>query len=37
VLLIYRVVIPIMWATTFSNSDVDEKNVIIMTPMRQTD
>jgi len=24
-LLIYRVVVPIMWATTFSNGGVDEK------------
>jgi len=34
-LLIYRVVVPIMWAATFSNGGVDEKNVIIMTQMRQ--
>jgi len=34
-LLIYRVVVPIMWATTFSNGGVDEKDVIIMTQMRQ--
>jgi len=33
-LLIYRVVVPIMWATTFSNGGVDEKDVIIMTQMR---
>ncbi|QCD98956.1 EF-Hand 1 [Vigna unguiculata] len=29
------VVVPIMWATTFSNGGVDEKDVIIMTQMRQ--
>jgi len=29
------VVVPIMWAATFSNSGVDEKDVIIMTQMRQ--
>ena len=34
-LLIYRVVVPIMWAATFSNGGVDEKDVIIMTQMRQ--
>jgi len=34
-LLIYRVVVPIMWAVTFSNGGVDEKDVIIMTQMRQ--
>jgi len=36
-LLIYRVVVPIMWATIFSNGGVDEKDVIIiiMTQMRQ--
>jgi len=34
-LLIYRVVVPIMWAATFSNCGVDEKDVIIMTQMRQ--
>jgi len=33
-LLIYRVVIPIMWAVTFSNGGVDEKDVIIMTQLR---
>jgi len=34
-LLIYRVVVPIMWAATCSNGGVDEKDVIIMTQMRQ--
>jgi len=34
-LLIYRLVVPIMWTATFSNGGVDEKNVIIMTQMRQ--
>jgi len=34
-LLIYRVVVPIMWAATFSNGGVEEKDVIIMTQMRQ--
>jgi len=34
-LLIYRVVVPIMWTVTFSNGGVDEKDVIIMTQMRQ--
>jgi len=34
-LLIYRVVVPIMWVATFSNGGVDEKDVIIMTQMRQ--
>jgi len=34
-LLIYRVVVPIMWAATFSNGGVDENDVIIMTQMRQ--
>jgi len=34
-LLIYRVVVPIMWAATFSNGGVDEKDVIIITQMRQ--
>jgi len=34
-LLIYRVVVPIMWAATFSNGGVDEKDVIIMTQMMQ--
>ena len=34
-LLIYRVVVPIMWAATFSNGGGDENNVIIMTQMRQ--
>jgi len=34
-LLIYKVVVPIMWAATFSNGGVDEKDVIIMTQMRQ--
>jgi len=34
-LLIYRGVVPIMWAATFSNGVVDEKDVIIMTQMRQ--
>jgi len=34
-LLIYIVVVPIMWAATFSNGGVDEKDVIIMTQMRQ--
>jgi len=34
-LVIYRVVVPIMWAATFSNGGVDEKDVIIMTQMRQ--
>jgi len=29
------VVIPIMWAATFSNGGVDEKDIIIMTQMRQ--
>jgi len=29
------VVVPIMWAPTFSNGGVDEKNVVIMTQMRQ--
>jgi len=29
------VVVPIMWAATFSNGGVDEKDVIIMTQMRQ--
>ena len=33
-LLIYRVVVPIMWAATFSNGGVDEKD-IIMTQMRR--
>jgi len=33
-LLIYRVMVPIMWATTFSNGGVDEKDVIIITQMR---
>jgi len=33
-LLIYRVVVPIMWVTTFSNGGVDEKDVIIMTQTR---
>ena len=28
-------VVPIMWAATFSNGGVDEKDVIIMTQMRQ--
>jgi len=28
-------VIPIMWAATFSNGGIDEKDVIIMTQMRQ--
>jgi len=28
-------VVPIMWAATFSNGGVDEKDVIIMTKMRQ--
>ena len=28
-------VIPIIWAATFSNGGVDEKDVIIMTQMRQ--
>ena len=27
--------VPIMWATTFSNGGVDENDVIIMTQMRQ--
>jgi len=26
--------VPIMWATTFSNGGVDEKDVIIITQMR---
>ncbi|QCD87746.1 hypothetical protein DEO72_LG3g2286 [Vigna unguiculata] len=30
-----RVVVPIMWAATCSNGGVDEKDVIIMTQMRQ--
>jgi len=34
-LLIYRVVVPITWTATFSNGGVDEKDVIIMTQMRQ--
>jgi len=34
-LLIYRVVVPIMWAAIFSNGGVDENDVIIMTQMRQ--
>jgi len=34
-LLIYRVVVPIMWAANFSNGGVDEEDVIIMTQMRQ--
>ena len=34
-LLIYRVVVPIMWAATFSNGGIDEKDVIIMTQRRQ--
>ena len=34
-LLIYRVVVSIMWAATFSNGGVDENDVIIMTQMRQ--
>jgi len=34
-LLIYRVVVPIMWTTTFLNGGVDEKDVIIMRQMRQ--
>jgi len=34
-LLIYRVVVPIMWDVTFSNGGVDEKDVIIMTQLRQ--
>jgi len=29
------VVVPIMWAATFSNGGVDKKDVIIMTQMRQ--
>jgi len=29
------VVVPIMWAANFSNGGVDEKDVIIMTQMRQ--
>jgi len=29
------VVVPIMWAATFSNGGVDEKDVIIITQMRQ--
>jgi len=28
-------VVPIMWVATFSNGGVDEKDVIIMTQMRQ--
>ncbi|QCD95751.1 hypothetical protein DEO72_LG6g446 [Vigna unguiculata] len=31
----FGVVVPIMWAVTFSNGGVDEKNVIIMTQKRQ--
>ena len=34
-LLIYRVVVPIMWAATFSNGGVDEKDIIMMTQMKQ--
>jgi len=34
-LLIYRVVVPIRWAATFSNGGVDENDVIIITQMRQ--
>jgi len=34
-LLIYKVMVLIMWAATFSNGGVDEKDVIIMTQMRQ--
>ena len=34
-LLIYKVVAPIMQAATFSNGSVDEKDVIMMTQMRQ--
>jgi len=33
-LLIYKVVVSIMWAATFSNGGVDEKDVFIMTQMR---